>query len=363
MFQREQPTPSDPYLGSFFGLSLPLVKRGIPVEPVQLENSTMPGALDPYKVLLLTFEGMKPMYEKDSKALADWVRGGGVLVYVDDDKDPYNKVAAWWNTAPNSFANPREAFFKQLGLDACRRGGHLQGGEGDGRSTTSRVPPRLTYKAEGADHIRKLVREASEAAKLEYKETDYMILRRGPYVVGAGIDGKPDGKTLKGEYIDLFDANLPVLKDVVVKPGARLLLLDLAKSGQAAPAILASACKTLDLKKTADGIEFYAEGPEAIEAVIRLKLDSVPKEVLVDGRALPKEAVQWDEGTKTLLIRFPNSSFGPSGCAGWFGLRAELSRCARGPAGVTVFSSHPQDIAPVCPSLAICYFLSPSHPP
>lgn len=309
MFQREQPTPSDPYLGSFFGLSLPLVKRGIPVEPVQLENSTMPGALDPYKVLLLTFEGMKPMYEKDSKALADWVRGGGVLVYVDDDKDPYNKVSAWWNTAPNTFENPREAFFQQLGLDAKVAAGAHKVGKGTVIYDKS-SPAALTYGADGADSIRKLVREACDAAKLEYKETDYMILRRGPYVVGAGIDGNPDGKTLKGEYVDLFDANLPVLKDVAVTPGARLLLLDLAKSGQTAPAILASACKTLDLKKTSKGIEFYAEGPEAIEAVVRLKLDSVPKEVLVDGKALPKEAVQWDEGTKTLLIRFPNS---PSG--------------------------------------------------
>ncbi len=42
MFQRGGPSPSDPDLGSFYGLALPLVKHGIPAEPVQLENATLP---------------------------------------------------------------------------------------------------------------------------------------------------------------------------------------------------------------------------------------------------------------------------------------------------------------------------------
>ncbi len=60
MFQRAGPGGSDEHVGSFFGLALPLVKRGIPVEPVQIENCTTPGFLDRYKLLILTYEGQKP---------------------------------------------------------------------------------------------------------------------------------------------------------------------------------------------------------------------------------------------------------------------------------------------------------------
>ncbi|MGC3958161.1 MAG: hypothetical protein QM813_09545 [Verrucomicrobiota bacterium] len=42
MFQRGEPTPSDPHLGNFYGLAMPLMKRGVPVTPVQLENFTVP---------------------------------------------------------------------------------------------------------------------------------------------------------------------------------------------------------------------------------------------------------------------------------------------------------------------------------
>src|ERR1044071_424035 len=61
MFQREQPTPSDPNMAQFYGLALPLLKRGLPVTPVQLENVTLPGFLNEQRVLLLTYQGQKPL--------------------------------------------------------------------------------------------------------------------------------------------------------------------------------------------------------------------------------------------------------------------------------------------------------------
>ncbi len=75
MFQRGEPSPSDEDLGSFYGLAMPLLKHGIPAEPVQLENATIPGALNRHKVLLMTYEGMKPMTPDVHAALADWVTG------------------------------------------------------------------------------------------------------------------------------------------------------------------------------------------------------------------------------------------------------------------------------------------------
>ena len=99
MFQRADPDPSDPHLGSFFGLALPLLERGMPVEPVQLETAATPGSLARFKVLVMTYEGMKPMDAGANQAIADWVKAGGALVFVDDDRDPYNAVKSWWNQA------------------------------------------------------------------------------------------------------------------------------------------------------------------------------------------------------------------------------------------------------------------------
>ena len=76
MFQRVDPAPSDANLGSFYGLAVPLVKRGIPVEPVQIESADKPDFLSRYKLLLLTYEGQKPPTAAFHEALANLVRTG-----------------------------------------------------------------------------------------------------------------------------------------------------------------------------------------------------------------------------------------------------------------------------------------------
>jgi hypothetical protein len=37
------------------------LKRGMPITPVQLENVTLPNFLDEQRVLLLTYQGQKPL--------------------------------------------------------------------------------------------------------------------------------------------------------------------------------------------------------------------------------------------------------------------------------------------------------------
>ena len=119
MFQRGEPSPSDPHLGSFYGLAMPLLKHGLAVEPVQIEAVALKGDfLSNYRLLLLTYEGQKPPTPAFHEVLAEWVKGGGALVVVDDDTDPYLAVRAWWNTAPYSYRTPREHLFERLGLPA-----------------------------------------------------------------------------------------------------------------------------------------------------------------------------------------------------------------------------------------------------
>ena len=131
MFQRAQPQPSDEDLGSFYGLALPLLMRGVPVEPVQIESAyTGDGAakfLANYKVLLLTYEGQKPPSPKFHEAIAAWVKAGGALVVVDNDGDPYNHATDWWSSGGMQLATPREDLFRVLGLNATAEGLHRVG--------------------------------------------------------------------------------------------------------------------------------------------------------------------------------------------------------------------------------------------
>ncbi len=109
-------------LAGFYGLTLPLVKYGIPVRPVQLDNVVrVPGYLDDYRVLVLSYELMKPLQPGIHLALARWVEAGGTLVYVGADTDPFHAVREWWNQAGQTYSSPSEHLFECLSLPGRRR--------------------------------------------------------------------------------------------------------------------------------------------------------------------------------------------------------------------------------------------------
>ena len=112
-WQRGDPSPSD--LDGVFGLALPLLLRGIPVQMACLDRAVDPGYLNNFKTLLVSYDFQKPLGARTQQALAEWVRRGGSLIYV-GGTDAYNAVPdAWWQQA--GLAAPQMDLWKQLGLD------------------------------------------------------------------------------------------------------------------------------------------------------------------------------------------------------------------------------------------------------
>jgi hypothetical protein len=313
MFQRALPSPSDPHLGSFYGLALPLLERGIPVEPVQLEAATTPGRLARCKVLVMTFEGMKPMTPAANQAIAQWVKAGGSLVFVDDDRDPYNDVKSWWNQAgPEGARTPRESLFSSMGLSRDNMSGSYQVGKGN-LVFDSSSPAALSYRKDGAGRVRELVRRACAAARLAYRETNHIVLRRGPYVVGVGLESSPSEGSyeLHGRFINLFAPQLKIANSVSLTPGRGILLYDVDRNRESDPRVLVSACRTLGHTTTPDGcFRFFAQGPEKTEALLRIGFRKAPWQTSVDGQPLPGDSWSWDERSRVMLLTFPSKASG-----------------------------------------------------
>ncbi|MPZ21291.1 MAG: hypothetical protein GEV06_25845 [Luteitalea sp.] len=306
MFQRADPEPSDEHLGSFYGLAMPLLKRGLPVEPVQIENVTQPGFLSRYALLLLTYEGQKPSSPEIHDALTRWVWDGAALVVIDDDRDPYNAVREWWNVPPYAYTTPRHHLFRALGLRSHATGLHRAGRGAIVRASLS--PASLTYMADGGGRVRGLARQAAAAVKLAWKESNALVLRRGPYLVGAGLSESVPGAeplTLKGRYIDLFDATLPVIESVTLAPNKRALLFDLDAVTGDTPQVVAAACRVRNEQATPNSIRFVADGIADTEGVVRILAPHSPSSVTIGGKPAQRDSVDFSHGTARL--RFPNS--------------------------------------------------------
>lgn len=315
MFQRfpNHDGYDDPQLSNFYGQALPLIKRGVPVETVHIENLGYPATLKDVKVLLMSYSNMKPLNPEAHKHLADWVRKGGVILFSGTDRDPFQSVTEWWNSGDNSYSAPSQHLFALMGLPADAPEGEYNVGKGT--VVVRRTDPKdYILKAGGdADFVSEVSRLYSEKAKagtLEFKNSFELL--RGPYrilsVVDEGVSDEP--LTLNGMFVDMFDPQLPVLTSKLIRPGEQSLLFDIERvKNRHKPQVIVSAGRESDEKRSRHSYSYITKSPVETTNVSRVLLPSVPQSVKVDGAEVFAPA-RWDERSHTYLLEFENSPEG-----------------------------------------------------
>lgn len=305
---------------AFYGLALPLLKHGVTVRPVQLDNvRRFPNYLDDYKVLLLSYEFMKPEYPDIHNSLAQWVLDGGILVYVGDDSDSYHNIRAWWNEGKRKYKSSREHLFECMGL---RNESGLQTGDdteimsiGKGILAFLQIHPiELSLSESGADLLRNIMERAVEKKNdpaLKWVTKNNFILQRGPYTIATVIDESITDKSivLEGLYVDLFDPSLRVIKQIVLNPGENALLYDLEYSADITPKVVASSARIDRIDSNASEIRLTAIGPEEVPGVSRIfTYREIQKaEAFCKGKSIEINA-QWEEKSKTVLLTYTNNT-------------------------------------------------------
>jgi len=312
MFERGDPAPSDSGLNHIYGLALPFLKRGLPVQPVQLEDVGIPGCLDNFHCLLLTYRGMKPLTPDVHQSLAEWVKRGGLLAICDDDQDPFNGVREWWNTNGQHYATPRQHLFEQLGLSKDELNPSRVG---NGQVVwIQQNPAQLAADPNGdavlADAVRNAAKdmESWPSRHFRWSETNCLLLRRGPYVIAAGLDESVGGaaRTLRGRFINLFDSELRLQREVTLSPGTRFVLLDVDAPEITGRALLASACRAVPRKQAADEISYLVEGVANTPGAALFRASHAPRSVQLDGKVV--DTVNYDAAQKLLWVRFTNEA-------------------------------------------------------
>lgn len=311
MFQRSpQPVEGydDPQLSNFYGEALPLLKRGIPVSVVHIENTGYADTWKNTKVLLMSYSNMKPLDAEYHKHIAQWVADGGQLIYSGRDDDPYQSVLEWWNQNGNEYKAPSEHLFELMGMPRNAAEGTYEYGKG--KVYVLRHDPKEYVLEKGGDaKLMETVREAY--GKLDIKNSFY--LERGCYTLAAVVDESEAGDsplTLKGKFIDLFDPELPVLREKTIKPGEQAFLFDISRvKDKKQPQVLAAASRQYDEQCTANSYSFVAKSPAQTSNVMRILLPKKAKSVKVEGT----KDCTWDWNSNdlnTLLLKFENNPDG-----------------------------------------------------
>ena len=300
----------------FYGLALPLLKGGLPVRPVQLENITRyPGYLDDYKLLVLSYEFQKPLTADVNSALAKYVKDGGILVYVGDGVDPFHNITSWWNTGKVKDKTPLESLLRLMDIDENAESGEYAYGKGK-LLLMRESPADLGAEAEKGERYKNAV-----ANILSYPlDKNYISLRRGNYHVTAVMDESDTDQPYvhEGLFADMFDLDFSIIKEKKVNPGEVSVLYDINAIKDKDVKIIGTSVRIESIDMLRSGITILGGGAEC-KAKIRIKL---PKELskvsvkirLLDGDTLTNEIytadadVTWDEESSTALISFDNKA-------------------------------------------------------
>jgi hypothetical protein len=320
MFQR-YPTHDgyeDPQFSNFYGQTLPLLKRGIPVSIVHIENVSHPDTWKDLKVLVMSYSNMKPMKPEYHQFIAQWVKNGGVLIYCSQDIDPYQTVMEWWNTDGNIYKTPSQHLFQLLGLasDTPKTGEYNCG---KGKVFIIREEPKNFVLSANGDKtyfttVQKAYETAPNKGKIETKNNLY--LERGPYIIAAVMDESVSNEplTLKGIFIDLFDPTLPVLKEKTIYPGEQAYLYNVQQvKNKKRPTVLCGASRIYNEVSKSGFYSFVAKSPLETNNVSRVLLPKKPKEVTiknVNGEVITAAEYLWDETSSTCLVKFENNPDG-----------------------------------------------------
>jgi len=307
----------DPQLSNFYGQALPFLKRGIPVKTVHLENVAYKESLKATKVLLMTYSNMKPLSPEGHSFIAAWVKDGGVLVYSSRDNDPYQTVKEWWNTGDNKYEAPSDHLFAKMNIGMSPKEGEYSWGKGTVYVLRS-DPKEYVMKAGGdeklIDVVKRMYEQKAKAGTLTFKNNFY--LKRGNYdlvaVLNESVNDKP--YILKDIVIDLFDPELPVLSEKIIKPGQQAFLYNVSRvKNKKKPQVLASASRIDNETVGSSAYSFTCKSPAKTTNSMRVLLPSAPKETLLTdptGVKISPVKVSWDPLSHTSYLSFENSPDG-----------------------------------------------------
>lgn len=371
----DEKTSKEP-LQAVEGFSIPLIKDGIPLKTKSLDFIKSAADLADIDILILSYEIMKPSNAQTNTAIAEWVKNGGVVLYIGGHDAVEKSQDEWWSTqgtplkdlfnkmglAGVNVVSPKSVpnFFNWTGgglnmLDRAKAGlmrlrfadaasnasftgkinTVLKSGRdsiginqsvGKGRIIAFGFPAYLTSTLGGAGLMRTLVKYALSYTGGGYNRQNLVSIKRGD-IVSAHAFNK--AAKIEGKYIDIFDDELGVLNEVTVEKGGSCLLCDISGLDLSVPRLAFTGGKLSgSVSETADTTKFTVTGPSLADVSTRLICadGTYPQSVKVirDGKEITP-FLKWDAATSSLLVQFEGAVEGVSVEVKWAANETDIS--------------------------------------
>ena len=342
-----------------YGVLAPLVRDGIPAKMKSMDQIESAADLEGVTLLIVSFDSNVPLSEKINIAIADWVKAGGTLLFLSGANE-------YWNVEDYFFwkedGTPLNNLLKHLGLDyitttsvstgdftaedsaleECFSGERLnaayrkaaiafEGADypilkvGDsvigidetvGKGSFIAIGIPSAYygnNAFGPEMIRALTDYALSYTDYDYCQQDLMVVRRGNVVAAHAYNYD---QTLTGSYINLYSAELTILKNPTIPKDDSVVLYDVSNFDLSVPRLAYTAGRIQEgsLTETANQLSYTvtSAGNTIISNRILLPKGIYPDSIEVVNTATSAETLLlkcvYDEKSHSVLLMFDGST-------------------------------------------------------
>ncbi len=283
----------------FYSLTLPLLKYGLPIRPVLLDNARKyAGYLDNYEILLISYEFLKPDYPDLNATLAEWVKSGGTLIYIGDGSDPYHNIPSWWT---GKYKNPAEHLFQMLEINPnsekiiCKCA--------NGAVGIWQINPCFFSKSkDNADLLREFFQETIALCNKKTTYKNHLLLERNEYVIASVMDESINDEplVLEGLFADMYSVDFAICNSQTVHVGENTLLLDFSKIKEKL-CVIGTSLRVLSLNEANEEITAVVQGASGFEANMRIK---VPFEITKATVDAVECFCEYHKESQTVLVKF-----------------------------------------------------------
>lgn len=298
---------------NFYGLTLPLIKYGLAVRPVLLDNVLRyENYLNDYRHLILSYDYMKPQSIEMNKVLADWVKNGGNLIYIGDGSDPYHKIEqVWWNSGGTVYNNPAEHLLELLFETKTLSDDIHPIGKGQ-VAVWNIAPAKLTFTHAIASQYRSFVQTALKQKDFQWEYSNHLTVKRGPYVITEVMSNSCSDQpvVLDGLYADMLESGFPIIQKKTVMPDENAILFDFEKIGDEPVRVIGSCARIQELECDSEQFRLMMKAADRINVFTRIRM---PKEVNhieafdQEGNAVSMEW-SWDRVSQTILLHYESQN-------------------------------------------------------
>lgn len=337
-----------------YGITMPLATAGIPIGIQSMEQIYTPEDLAEVKILILSYDNMLPMSEMVNDAIAEWVQVGGTLMLLSGCNEFWGAADRFWNTGKNQDGSPVANLMKKMdvnvtiehpelssssvwestldlsSIDSNKRladdirnftityrgdvkellsvEGKMLGFEaevGDGHLIAVGLPSTYYSTNAGCDLMLALTEYATTYTDVKYVETNLMTIRRGNVVATHAL---VNDDVLDGRYIDIYDQQLTIVTNPVVKAQDSRLLYATDQLDLSIPRLGFSGGELVEgsLTETADRTVFTytSASSSTVSTRILAPVGRYPVSAVAtcDGKDV-EVVMNWNNATSSLLLQ------------------------------------------------------------